>query len=82
MNRPNIMIKAYNYLKALSKHVLNGMEKVDVIEYYDRIHACTRCEFMIENKNDNYKFECGVCGCPIEEKASWKTEQCPKDKWN
>ena len=25
--------------------------------------------------------ECNVCGCPIETKAAWKTEKCPKDKW-
>jgi hypothetical protein len=60
LNKPNFMLKSYNYFKAVSKRVLGGFENVDTLTYYDRANEC---------------------GCPIETKAAWKTEKCPKDKW-
>lgn len=75
--KPNLMIKSYNYLKAVSKRVLGGFENVDTTTYYDRVHTCSRCEFI-----DHEAYECNACGCPIDTKASWKTEKCPKNKWS
>lgn len=74
--KANLMIKSYNYLKAVSKRVLGGFENVDEATYYDRVHTCSRCDWL-----DHKLKECLVCGCPIETKASWKTEKCPKNKW-
>lgn len=75
-DRASLMVKSYNYLKAVSKRVLSGFENVNETTYYDRVHCCSRCpEFIHEHK------ECSVCGCPVETKASWKTETCPKGKW-
>ena len=74
--KANLMVKSYNYLKAVSKRVLGGFENVDTSTYYDRVHICSRCEWL-----DHKDKECTVCGCPIETKASWKTERCPKNKW-
>ena len=74
--KANLMIKSYNYLKAVSKRVLGGFENVDEVTYYDRVHTCSRCEWL-----DHKDKECGKCGCPIETKASWKTEECPIKKW-
>jgi len=75
MTRPSLMIKSYNYLKAFSKRVLGGFENVDAATYYDRAYICSRCPELTP------EVECNVCGCPIETKAAWKTEECPKGKW-
>lgn len=75
MNEPKMMTKAYNYFKAVSKRVLGGFENVDTVTYYDRVYICSRCPKL------NKDHECTVCGCPIETKAAWKTENCPIEKW-
>ena len=74
-NKPNFMLKSYNYFKAVSKRVLGGFENVDTTTYYDRAFICSRCPSLTPER------ECNECGCPIETKAAWKTEKCPKDKW-
>ena len=38
MDTPNLMVKTYNYLKAVSKRLLGGMENVDATTYYDRAY--------------------------------------------
>ena len=76
MKKPSLMVKSYNYFKAVSKRVLGGMENVDTVTYYDRVHTCSRCPMLCHTDK-----ECTVCGCPIETKAAWKTESCPEDKW-
>lgn len=76
MKKANLMIKSYNYFKAVSKRVLGGFENVDTATYYDRVHTCSRCEYL-----EHEHKECSVCGCPIETKAAWKTEVCPIKKW-
>lgn len=73
--KPALMIRAYNYFKAVSKRVLGGFENVDTTTYYDRTYICSRCPEI------NKELECNVCGCPVETKAAWKTENCPLDKW-
>lgn len=74
--KPNLMIKAYNLLKASYKHAKNGFETTDAGTYYDRVHICSRCDDY-----DDSDCSCTVCGCPISDKASWSSETCPKNKW-
>ena len=76
MDKPDLIIKAYNLLKASYKRAKGGFQDVDTSTYYDRIHTCSRCPEL-----DLIELECTVCGCPIEIKAKWKTESCPKNKW-
>jgi len=76
MVKPNLMVKAYNLLKASYRRAKDGFEDVDASTYYDRVHTCSRCDEL-----DLEELECTVCGCPIEVKAKWKTESCPKNKW-
>ena len=64
MNKPNLMIKSYNYFKAVSKRILGGLENVSTDIYYDRVYICSRCPEMNEDK------ECNACGCP-EETHPW-----------
>ena len=76
MRKPNLMVRAYRFLKASYKHAANDFEKADRTTYNDRVHACSRCEFYDDDNNT-----CGLCGCPIATKASWKSEDCPQGKW-
>ncbi len=76
MSKPNLMVKTYNLLKASYKHAKGGFKNVEISTYYDRVHTCSRCNYL--NHKD---LECTVCGCPIETKAKWQTENCPKNKW-
>jgi len=76
MSKPKLMVQSYNYFKALAKRVLGGFENVDTSTYFDRVHTCTRCDYF-----DHEHKECLDCGCPIETKAAWKTENCPQNKW-
>ncbi len=76
MKKAKLMVKSYNYLKAVSKRVLGGFENVDTVTFYDRSYICSRCEYF-----EHEHKECSVCGCPIDTKAAWKTEKCPINKW-
>jgi|TARA_B100001094_G_C17821393_1_gene618691 hypothetical protein len=67
--------KAANFTKAVTKHAFNGFRKTPSMVYRSRIDICNSCEFLLNNK------ECGKCGCPVAEKASWASEQCPIGKW-
>ena len=67
--------KAANFTKAVTKHAFNGFTKTPSMVYRSRLDICNSCEFLIDNK------ECGKCGCPVAEKASWASEACPIGKW-
>ena len=67
--------KAANFTKAVTKHAFNGFTKTPSMVYRSRLDICNSCEFLINNK------ECGKCGCPVAEKASWASEACPIGKW-
>ena len=75
MKKADLMVKTYNYFKAVAKRVLGNFENVTTDVYYDRTHTCSRCPEITIDK------QCNVCGCPIETKAAWKTEKCPLGKW-
>lgn len=68
--------KAANFTKAVTKHAFNGFTKTPSMVYRSRLDICNSCEFLVDNK------ECGKCGCPVAEKASWASEQCPIEKWS
>ena len=74
--KADLMVKTYNLLKASYKRAVSGFRDVDEATYYDRVHTCSRCP-----KLDHKYLECTVCGCPIETKAKWASEECPKGKW-
>lgn len=76
MRNPNLMVKAYNYLKAQYKHAKNDFKQTTVSVFYDRIHTCTRCEYF-----NDAEYSCNECGCPITDKANMDSESCPKNKW-
>lgn len=74
--RKSWISKAFNFTIAVFKHIIDGFRKTSRFNWQLRILTCMDCE---HSKNE-WK-ECDVCGCPIEEKAKWKSEKCPKNKW-
>ena len=72
---PSIFEQAKNLTKAVGKHAAGGFQKVTIVEYANRLSVCGGCEYEKDGK-------CSECGCYLKVKAWWKSEDCPKDKWD
>lgn len=71
---PNIFRKALNFGRAIIKHRADGEAPTTEGEFNRRIELCLVCP-------KKYADICGECGCPLLEKASWRSESCPIGKW-
>lgn len=69
---PSLITMAKNFSKDLAKYVAAGAPNVSEKDYEDRLDACSKCVYFIEDR-----VRCGKCGCLIEHKAKWKTAICP-----
>jgi hypothetical protein len=67
------------FLWALVKHILDRFRKVSKREYKLRIFTCMSCIHL--DKTPKPWEHCNECGCPVREKAKWRSEGCPRDKW-
>ena len=74
MTEPNIFKKISKLAKAVKKHAEGGFENVEPEEYANRLQICSGCEFQKDAK-------CIKCGCFLNKKAWWATEDCPIGKW-
>lgn len=72
----SIFVKAYNFAIALFFHVIDGFKKSSIDLKMKRMETCLKCPHSL-----NKWFECDICGCPIEDKTSWKSEKCPQNRW-
>src|SRR5690349_9077580 len=62
---------------ALVKRIISGLANCTDEEKAERISVCKGgCEEYRESDG-----HCAKCGCPVEEKAGWATEDCPLKKW-
>lgn len=64
-----------NVAEAVVKHAADGMALVDEKTLCHRLAICETCE------EQNGSGNCGVCGCIISLKATWRSESCPLLKW-
>jgi hypothetical protein len=71
---PSFAKKVVNFSKALVGHALNGLQTTSNAERAERAAICALCEKNIDKT-------CVECGCPIEKKISFKSEECPLNKW-
>jgi glycosyltransferase involved in cell wall biosynthesis len=71
---PNKLTMLGNFAKALADHVLDGNTKADLPVMEARLDICMGCEYRTEEN-------CSVCGCPLKDKASWRSSDCPLGKW-
>ena len=73
---PSVARMAANLVKATAKHVADGLRKVSLQEYQDRLNICNTCDIRIKNRCTHES-----CGCFIDKKAWWASEDCPLEKW-
>lgn len=73
---PSTLRMAANLTKAVVKHVSDGMRKVELQEYQNRLNICNDCPLRVKNRCTHKS-----CGCFIDKKAWWASEECPLDKW-
>ena len=69
---PGLVEMAKNFSKDLAKYIAAGASNVSEKDYEERLDACSKCVYFIEDR-----MRCGKCGCLIEHKAKWKTAICP-----
>lgn len=72
--KPGKAAQIVNFAKAIAEHVASGAEHATVEVMQTRLDICSTCP----NRNND---DCGVCGCPLLKKASWKVSECPIGLW-
>jgi len=73
---PGIFQKAVNFTKAVVKHAATGFQRVPLNVFHDRMNICNACE------NKTNEGTCKLCGCFLNIKNTWASEQCPIKKWD
>lgn len=73
---PGIFQKAMNFTKAVVKHAATGFQRVPLNVFHERMNICNTCE------NKTNEGTCKLCGCFLNIKNTWASEQCPAGKWN
>lgn len=74
---PSISQQAFNYGKALVRHALNpGLVSPELAKA--RLAVCETCEWF---RPEDRRCAHPSCGCFLDEKATWKSEDCPIKKW-
>lgn len=72
---PSLITQVSNLAKATVKHIGGGL-KTDEVLREKRLAICKTCELY-----DAVQNRCTECGCYLQYKAAWPTENCPLDKW-
>lgn len=76
---PSLWQQSVNAAKAswrAGANVLRGFGPLKDTEAHDRrLALCLICPSHNSGR-------CAACGCPIDKKTSWPTEQCPLGKWS
>lgn len=72
---PTIQL-AKNFVKAVGKHVLDGFKDVAPEQYQARLDVCNKCSLRVGIRCTHIQ-----CGCFIDKKAWWASEDCPIKKW-
>lgn len=75
---PGVLRRAWNFGKAVVRHVADGAEQVDESTLQARLDACRVCPSC-----DLERMVCREpeCGCLLQIKATWRSESCPRCKW-
>lgn len=71
---PGMLKKAWNYTNALAAHAAKGFPVATEETIQKRIELCTLCPARTDDV-------CGVCGCPVADKAALGGSECPLKKW-
>lgn len=71
---PSSIKMASHFVKAVANHVADDLKKTSSDNLTARLEVCTLCDQRTDNR-------CAVCGCFIDKKAMWESEDCPLAKW-
>jgi hypothetical protein len=64
-----------NFTLAVIKHAASGLKPVTEAQFLERMDACNTCpNLVIDDKGDG---RCKLCGCWVESKGSWESQNCP-----
>ena len=79
-NLPPLLIRGWNFAKAMARWTLGGMPRRSQAEIEARLAICQACEFLKNN-------HCTQCGCAcvatnrLINKLALATESCPLGRW-
>lgn len=71
---PGIARQAFNFGKAVIRHVMAGCPTVSNEEMDRRQAICLGCDQYLDER-------CAKCGCRLKSKTAWALERCPLGKW-
>ena len=78
--RPSSIRKAVNFSKAAIKHIANGLEHTSKEVQEKRRSFCLQCPF-IDPVSPVLICTHEKCGCYIDSKVIWASEECPIGLW-
>lgn len=64
-----------SFTQSFIAYLKSGKQEVPPQLYQQRIITCFKCEKRTKD------WRCSECGCSLELKAKWATEECPLGKW-
>lgn len=75
---PGLAQRAVNFGRAVVRHVADGGQHVDDATYEARLAVCRSCASC-----DTAHMICRepACGCYLQIKARWRSEDCPLRQW-
>ena len=73
---PSVFKMIRNFSKELGTYIAQGAPNVTEEDYKERLETCLKCPSLKRNV-----MRCTTCGCKLEQKAKWKTADCPENKW-
>ena len=71
---PPLGRQLWNFAKAVTDFVADGMKTVSAEEYAERLAICDECPERQDNR-------CLECGCRLSLKAQGRAFECPLGKW-
>jgi hypothetical protein len=77
-DEPGLLQKTINFAEAAARHLANGCRQVSDEVYERRISMCRACPSLDAEHMMCREFD---CGCWVERKARWASEECPLQKW-
>lgn len=72
-DRPPATQRVVSFVTAWVSHAAHGFPVVSQDIYAARIAACESCERFNPDRT------CQICGCPMDEKATWADQSCPHE---
>lgn len=75
---PGLLQRAWNFSRAAVRHIADAGREVDECTREKRLAVCRDCPDC-----DTERFVCRhqSCGCFLNIKARWESEDCPAGKW-